>query len=543
LRQPAIYLFQIGCASPMGEPIPPSSQPHPGVRTTAAPDATLTARYRTEGLWATTTTDLVADAAIRTPMHRALIARDGRLTYAELHRAVGEATQCLTTAGVGVGDAVLLVSENDVASATAFHAIRRAGATAVMVQATAGPADIGFALRMTAPRVAIGPGESLEVLTSSHSSVHWLAVDRLTDTARLTEPLGSPDDPALVVFTSGTTARPKGVIHSANTLGIAARNYIGAADLTGDDRFFLVSPLASITGVLQALVMAPMLGATVVLERHWDEVATLDLLLAEEATFYGGPDVIVERLLGAATRAGLDRLPIRAVSLGGTMLDQRLLARAEDEFGIKVMRAYGSSEAPFSTATLHDAPRMVRLEDDGQPLDGVEVRIGSSDDPGECLVRGPHLFLGYLDARENIAAFEDGWYRTGDVATLVGAQLKVTGRIKEIVIRNGMKISMTEVEEAAANIPGVDTCVVFKVLDDETGEHLGIAVCGDGELTLAAINAALSAQGLAKWKLPEELVHWPGDLPRTTTGKIKREDVGTGARSLPRQSAERLRPR
>ncbi len=259
-----------------------------------------------------------------------------------------------------------------------------------------------------------------------------------------------PDEPSVIIFTSGTTSRPKGVVHSLNTMLVASRNFIEAARLTAADNIFMISPLASVTGMLQAITIAPTLGAQVTMESRFDDVATFDLLMQTGGTFFGGPDLLLDRVLDQASARGVSDVPITTVYLGGSMLDPRILARAEHDFGIVVLRAYGSSEAPVSTSGARDEPESVRLADDGRPLRGVEVRIGSRVDPAECCIGGAHLFLGYVDPDDDAAAFDDDWFRTGDLAELRDGRLKISGRIKDIVIRNGLNIPIAEVDGMVA---------------------------------------------------------------------------------------------
>jgi len=428
--------------------------------------------------------DIVETAAQEHGSRIYLIHRGGEVSYDELAERVSMASGGLADAGILPGDHVLLLMDNTAASVVAFYAARRCGR----------------------------PGHPPD-----------------------------PDGPGLVLFTSGTTSRPKGVVHSENTLRTAAKNFVGAAALTADDRLFLVSPLASITGVLQALCMAPMVGAAVVLEDRFEPSSSLDLLLSAGATFYGGPDVVLARLLRAAGERGIGSVGLRKVSLGGTMLDPMLLRTAEEDFGIRVTRAYGSSEVPFSTATPVTADVEVRLTTDGVALEGVEAKAGTKNDPSELAVRGPHVMLRYLDGEDNDAAFDDGWYCTGDIAEIDDAgRLRIVGRIKDVAIRNGLKVALPEVELAVARLDGIDACAAYRVADPETGEHVGIAVSARTVPELAAINRLLLAAGLSKSKLPEELVIWSGAFPYTDTGKLMRLDVSERARDLPKQVVARL---
>jgi acyl-CoA synthetase (AMP-forming)/AMP-acid ligase II len=333
------------------------------------------------------------------------------------------------------------------------------------------------------------------------------------------------------------------VVHSWNTLLVATRNYVDAARLTADDRLFIISPLASVTGILQVITVAPLIGATAVLEDKFDNAATFDLLMETGGTFFGGPDLLLDRVLDEAASRGIDDVPLRSVFLGGSMLDARILDRAEQDYGIVVLRAYGSSEAPLSTSGTQGETRDVRLADDGRPLAGVEVRIGSAADPAECCIGGAHLFLGYVDPDDDVAAFDGDWFCTGDLAELRDGRLKVFGRIKDIVIRNGLKIPVSEVDGMVAALPGVAQCAGYGVADPTTGERLAMAVRPSAGATVSFDDmvAGLVLAGAAKWKIPEELVLWDEDFPATASGKVVRSQLDEQSAGRPRTVAARLR--
>jgi len=407
---------------------------------------------------------------------------------------------------------------------------------------SAGSAQIAEILAHTQPTVAVGPTSLLR--SGAPAGASWQATTDLRggDPSGAIVPTRAADEPSVVIFTSGTTSRPKGVVHSLSTLMVASRNYIDCAQLTADDRLFVVSPLASVTGILQAVTVTPMLRARVVLETKWDPPATCDLLLETEGTFFGGPDLLLDRLLDEVEARGLTAVTLGAVYLGGSMLDSRILDRVERDFGIVVMRAYGSSEAPVSTAGARGEPRSVRLGDDGAPLGDVEVRVGSRNDPAECCIRGPHVFLGYVHDEDDDQAFEDDWFCTGDVADLAGGRVKVVGRIRDIVIRKGMKVPISEVEGYLNALPGIVRSAGYSVPDPETGERLAAAVILEpgAAVDFEAVTRALVQGGLAKWKLPEELVVWEEPFPENAAGKVLRNELDEASAGRPRLLAGRL---
>ncbi len=503
-------------------------------------------QYSQSASWPDMFVDPVTLSAASHPSQPAIVDHHRRFNYSELDEAIGGYATVLCAAGVREHDTVVLVASNDCPSVIAFHAIRRLNAISVLVSDHATRSEIAYVLQRTEPRLAIAPRYLLTELIDQNSSVEWYSSEEAISAGDF-EPFAgvpaTPNEPGIVLFTSGSTARPKGVIHSLNTLRASSAMYIKAAALKQSDVIFLISPLSSVTGVLQGLFMAPMLGSCVILENRWDDALTFDLMMNERATFYGGPDVVLRRLMDEADRRGLSSLPLRAVSVGGTLLDDALLRRAEKMFGIFVMRAYGSSEVPFSTTTPLELGFEERIELDGRPNDEVSVRIGSSQDESECLVRGPHRFLGYLDEEDNTDSFEEGWFRTGDAATWRGDELKIVGRLKEIVIRNGLKISMTAVEHAARKLPFVEDAAVFGVPDQETGERLVLALRPrDGaKIDFNTLMDALLETGLAKRSLPEELVIWDAPFPRTVTDKLRRPALAVDSVDRPHLFGSRLK--
>lgn len=500
----------------------------------------LRPRYRAAGSWTAEPVDVVRIAAARHPGRLAVADRGAGLTYGELDKRIDAAALAMVDAGVVPGGAIVLVVGNDVDSVVVVHAALRIDAVVLLVPRSAGTKQLADILTRTGARFGAAP--NWPTITDSELSgrCRWIELGD-DDRMGVIQPSRAADEPCFVLYTSGTTSGPKGVIHSLSTLAKASANYIAAAGLGSDDRIFLISPLASVTGVLQALFIPPMLAIPVILEDRWEPAATCDLLVTSGATWYGGPDRLLDRMLDEAVAHGAV-VPLRAVYLGGTMLDRRIVERVEDDFGIIVMRAYGSSEVPVSTSGLRTESRDIRHADDGVALGDVDVRAGSVSEPTECCIKGPHTFLGYIDAEDDRHAFDGEWFRTGDVAEVVDGRVRIIGRIKDIVIRNGLKIPAAEVEEAVARIGGVRECAAYCVADDTTGERLAIAVVLEPgiEMSLVGVARALVADGLPKYKLPEELVFWDEPLPVNANGKVDRTNLDARSAGRRRLLADRL---
>jgi len=447
---------------------------------------------------------------------------------------------------IGGGSGVVLVAGNTVHAVVAYHALLRAGATIAVLDRRAGGADLRHACQVLGAGASVLlPAAARDLLGGAAGDHPVLALESVADApsrgtaVEWSEP--DRDAPRIVLFTSGTTSRPKAVVHSLNTITAGANNM---ARITGADHrtvCFLVSPITSIAGITQVHLCADRHGA-LVLDDDFDPDRSLERANAVGATLLGGAPVIAERLLRAAERRPDRRIAIRAFALGGAMLARPLLEQAMDEFGIEIARVYGSSEMSCATGSVPGDDRERRLSDDGLLMPGTEVRIGSSEHPSEGLLRGPALFLGYADPDDDRTAFEDGWFRTGDLVEVHDGRLTVTGRLKEVVNRAGLKISLGEIDAALAGLPGAEEAAAFAVADPDTGERLAVAVRPSAGATvhLADVVDHLERAGTARRKLPEQLVTWDTALPRTPSGKVVRARLAMEAPTKPVEVVERV---
>lgn len=442
-------------------------------------------------------------------------------TYADLESAVARIRLALSTSGVTTEDSVLVVAPLRNEAVAAYLAVLRHGSVAVLLDHRSGRSDVQNICAVAAPRLALAGTEDADRLGLNAFCpvlpLHGAAADTVTtpDPAAV-----DPDAAAVVVFTSGTTSTPKGVIHTVNSLRCGTANMVDALGLTGDDTLFLASPVASITGVLQ-VESAVRVGARLVLAEHFSPESAFDQVWAHGVSVIGGAPVIAETIFAEADRRGLDMLPLRCIALGGAMIPASVIESAH-RFGVRPVRVYGSSEVPFSTSTALSG----YSPDDGAALPGVDATVADS---GELLISGPHQFHGYLDPAHNDGAFDGDWVRTGDRAELLpGRRIRITGRLKEIVIRKGMKILLAEIDSAAVEL---GDCAAFALPDDETGERLALAVREPAApLSYPVVRDRLTAAGLATWKLPEQIVAWAGEFPRTASGKVVRRALADESR-------------
>jgi acyl-CoA synthetase (AMP-forming)/AMP-acid ligase II len=459
-----------------------------------------------------------------------------------LRQAVERAVRTLQTAGVEPGDSVLLVSPNSFDGVVAFLSILRCSAVTVALDRRCGATDVAYAVEATTPRCVVIPRGLVASLRVADHVVRIVPCDELHSSTEQIDDWKEPDKsaPAIVLFTSGTTSTPKGVMHSLHSFLSGVRNLATAFDFSDEDGPFLSSPLASITGLSQ--VQMALSGGHIVLEDKFDAVASLDHLERGGATVLGGAPVIAEVLLSEYGRRNRTATSLRAIALGGSMIPRPLLEMAIDRFSIRPVRVYGSSEAPIHTASRTGDSLSECVANDGSPLPGAEIALGSPKDEFELRVRGPNLFQGYLSDSENEQSFVDGWFCTGDQARIDGGRLSILGRLKEVVARKGLKISLPEIDEAVRGYPIALEAATYSVPDAETGERLVLAIRGEprADISYEAVAEFLLEAGLARWKLPEQIVIWEEPLPRTATGKILRDRLATEEEGRPTIFGPRL---
>jgi len=343
------------------------------------------------------------------------------------------------------------------------------------------------------------------------------------DAAAEPELAGDLDTVCLLMFTSGTTGRPKGVLHSHRTLLADAQSIADLYRMRADV-VYMPSPVGHVTGLVYGVLMPLLMGGSCVLQAEWDAGAGADLIERHGGTVCVGATPFLRGLTDEYRRRG-QRSALRAFICGGADVPPSLVREAEAALGATVARAYGLTEMPTVTCGGPGDPEAIRADTDGRLTGSSQARLATpAGGSGELEVRGPELCLGYLDPADTAASFTaDGWFRTGDLARL-GADQDVTivGRAKDIVVRGGENISMKEVEDYLAAHPHIADVAIVGVPDDVLGERAcAFVVARGGAPTLAELASYLSAQGIARHKLPEFLLVVQA-LPRTLSGKIQK---------------------
>lgn len=339
-------------------------------------------------------------------------------------------------------------------------------------------------------------------------------------------PVIDPDDVRMVMYTSGTTGRPKGVLHSHNSINALIRQIGRHWLVEPGDRFLVPSPISHIGGSIYAFETPLMLGTTAILMEKWDADEAVRIMTDEHCTHMAGATPFLQNLLGAA-RAADTRLPdLKLFICGGASVPPALIREASAYFEQAVVsRVYGSTEVPVSTVGVIDRADVAHAADtDGLP--GIATVNIAPD--GEIRARGPQMMVGYIHSEDEAASFDDeGYYRTGDQGCRVdGGHLVVTGRIKDLIIRNGENIAPKEIEDLLIDHPDVSEIAIVGIPDARTGERAVAVIVPRAGATpdVPSLSAFLAGHGVARFKYPEAVVLWDA-LPRNDAGKVLKQAI------------------
>ena len=477
-------------------------------------------RYRTaDAPWDQPTLDaLLHTAAHRMPHHVAVVDGDRRWTTTDVDTRAAALAGALRDRGVGAGDAVAWQLPNCAEAIVAMHACWRLGAIAVPIHHGFTPREVERLLAATTPSVV------LDLDAISAGSLGGTVID---------VPFDDGDALGTVLFTSGSSGTPKGVLHTQHSLAYKARTMAAVHGLTSDDVVLMPAPLAHVSGMLNGVTLPGVVPFTTVIMQRWDPEHALDLIERERVTFMIGPPTFCIALLQAPGFRPDRVRSLRLVSSGGAGVTEAFVESASRRLDCVVKRTYGSTETPTVATSTPLDPSTAAARHDGRAIGAVELRVS---DRGELEVRGPEMFCGYLDPAANDAAFtDDGFYRTGDLATLDhDGWLTIVGRIADVIIRGGENIAAAEVEAALEAHPDVAAAVAVGYPDELLGERVCAFVVRDPRATATLdvewCRSWFSERGVAKYKTPER-VEVLDAFPVLASGKPDRGALRSLART------------
>ena len=429
---------------------------------------------------------------------------------------VANAAAFLRRAGVSHDDVVSSQLPNGVDALVVAFAANRLGAVHNPITTIAGARELDFILDQADSRPFIdGPGHAL-FTNARHGD---------------TTPIASPtarDVPRILVYTSGSTAQPKGVLHSDATLLAECAAQTEYHGLRADEVFVMPSPVAHVSGLIYGVLLPIYLGATSVLLARWDATAFLAAIERERGTFSGGATPFLEGLVDHPDLERFDLRSFRRFPCGGADVPPDLIRRARARLGILTGRGFGSTEFPSITSSAGpDEPEDRRAETEGRPIGENRVRVTVD---GEIEAIGPELCLGYLDSALDPDAFTaDGWLRTGDLGTIdADGALTFTGRAKDVIIRLGEKVPAKDVEQLVVEHPAIVDAAVIAIPDVYKGERVCVVHRRRSHAPLTDTRRTRRVpspcRGLAARRLPEQ-IEIVDALPRTPGGKVDKRTL------------------
>jgi len=483
-----------------------------------------------------------------------------RLTYRELAERAASASRALSLAGVARGEVVAFQLPNCWQFVAAHLACVRLGAVSNPLMPIFRHRELSFMLRHGDARVLIAPssfrgfdhgalarqlarelpGLARVLLTDDDSADSFeAALGFGAEAACARGARLQPNDVMQLLFTSGTTGEPKGVLHTSNTLLSAVREYANRMQIGESDVIFMPSPLGHQLGFCYGLQMALMLGIPLVLTDVWNPERALELMTKHGATFTFGATPFLADL---ASLPGVERRRpprLRMFASSGAPIPPAVVEAARARLGVAVATCWGMTECASVTITPPDEYKV--LESDGCPLPNGEVRVLAADGSvaprgtqGALQVRGSSLFVGYLK-RPDLSRLDDGgWFDTGDLARLdEEGYMRICGRSKDVIIRGGENIPVVEIESALYRMREVADAAIVAMPDPRLQERAcAFVTLREGStLTLADICRHLAAEGFSKHFWPERLEILP-QMPRTPTGKVQKFVLRETAKKL-----------
>jgi HIP---CoA ligase len=505
---------------------------------------------------------LTAAAAERFGDERAVVDGSTELSYAALLHEARRFGAALVASGVTPGDRVAIWAPNSAEWIVALLGVYQAGAVLVPVNTRfkgAEATDIlgrsGAKLLVTVTDflgtdyVAMLDGVELPALETvvvidgpvPTRAVAWAdLLDRATDRAlaevgRRSAAVG-PDDVSDILFTSGTTGAPKGVVQThARTLRVAT-DWVAMTGLRAGDRYLMVNPYFHMFGLKAGILASVAAGATMLPEPVFDVDAVLARVAAERVTVLPGAPTIYQAILDHPDRDGYDLSSLRLAVTGAADIPVDLIRRIFDELPFSVVvTGYGLTEGGTASATAPgDDPETIATTV-GRPRPGFELRIVDGDDrdvppgeTGEVLLRGGSIMSHYLDDPDATAKAlsDDGWLRTGDLGTLDEAgNLRIVGRSKDMFIVGGFNAYPAEIENALLRHPDIRQAAVVGIPDERLGEvGMAFVVTAPGALATGDEIVAWCREEMANYKVPRR-VEIVGELPVNATGKVLKEEL------------------
>jgi cyclohexanecarboxylate-CoA ligase len=513
--------------------------------------------FREAGYWLDKTVDqLLTEAVAKAPNKVSIVADRAdreqvrRLTYKELDDLANRAATSLLRLGVGRGDVVTVQLPNWWEFVVTAFACSKIGAVMNPVMPILRERELTYILKFCNAKVFIVPktyrgfdyaamaqgmrGELPDlkqiIVVDGESESSFERALLAAEPGKLPSGVG-PDDMSVLMFTSGTTGEPKGVMHTSNSLIACCKALTTRFGLDSSDVLLVASPVGHMTGYAAIVLLSVYLGGTMILQDVWEAKHGVNLMSGEGVTYTAASTPFLSDIC-EAVKAGAPRpKSLRSFLCGGAPIPSVLIERAAKELDLKVCSLWGMTEILSGTLTEPSRAAEKSASTDGRPQDGMEVRIvdfGGNPLPagesGRLLVRGSQMFKGYYK-RPDLEAFDaEGWFDSGDLAYMDReGYIRISGRVKDILIRGGENVPVVEIENLLYKHPAVAAVAVVGYPDSRLGERgCAFIVARPGStIDLTAVQDYLRDAKMAKQFWPER-VEVVAELPRTASGKIQK---------------------
>jgi fatty-acyl-CoA synthase len=464
----------------------------------------------------------------RIEAHPIAFRQGGRaVTYGEFAARVEQLAAALAARGIEKGDRVAYLGANDIATFEVFFAAARLGAIFAPYNWRLAPPEIDYLVSDSAPSLLVHAPE----FPVGHLPVETVEVGQAYEAlvaggAGTVDAEVTLDDDAVILYTSGTTGRPKGAVLTHGNITFNTMNQLAHADVLSTDAALCMCPLFHATGLGQVSLPTFFKGGTVVVIPKFDPAVVLDAIGSLGIASFAAVPTMLQLLADHPDFAATDLSSLRYAIYGGSAVLERV-AVAWQQRGVAILQGYGMTEAApgvYLAPLDGSAERPVSI---GKPHFFTDV--ATAEDTGELLVRGLNVFRGYWQRpADTEVAFVDGWYRSGDIVRVDEDGWAYVGdRVKDLIISGGENIYPSEVEAAIATLPGVVDSALIGVPDEQWGE-VGAAfviTSEPGRWSEESLRAALDGR-IATFKTPR-YVHFVADLPRTATGKVRKQQLRT----------------
>ena len=430
----------------------------------------------------------------------------------------------LARSGLLPGDRVLIAGENSLDLVIAHVACLRLGLIVVPVNSSYKEAELAFLIEDAKPRAALVDQEEWhELLISIDSDLFVSPTAVETRSAPLPDlDLAKPEDPALIAYTSGTTGKPKGAVHTQRSLLAGALSVAKAWEWTESDCLLLCLPLFHIHGMGIGLHGTLLVGGSAVLQKGFDKDLVFSEIAENNCSMFFGVPTMYQRLVEDERIS--QRASLRLCVSGSAPLPADLHQQLKNKGGVDVLERYGTTETMLTISNPYSGER--RAGSVGFPLPGVEIQIETESK--EVLVRGESVFKGYWSKqKETNDSFNSGWFKTGDIAEISHDNyVSINGRIKDLIITGGLNVYPQEVDEVIQSHPEIAEAAVSGVESQEWGEEVVAWVVMEKGIESIDIDEVRKyvSQYLASYKIPKRLVIVK-ELPRNALGKVLRHKL------------------